>query len=141
MTAASIAGANGCITRALCRRSCSPTSPAATATANFWLGRPSGTKRSTARPPSSPSPLRPPPRARPDEIAGVGDRALLRIERSTAEETSGRVIKLIDRAKHRALGIFRALAGGGGRLVPIDKKQLSRELAIAAEAAAGAADG
>jgi ribonuclease R len=82
-----------------------------------------------------------PRRARPDEIAGVGDRALLRIERSTAEETSGRVIKLIDRAKHRALGIFRALAGGGGGLVPIDKKQLGRELAIAAEAAAGAADG
>ncbi len=82
-----------------------------------------------------------PRRARPDEIAGVGDRALLRIERSANEETSGRVIKLIDRAKHRALGIFRALAGGGGRLVPIDKKQLGRELAIAAEAAAGAADG
>jgi ribonuclease R len=82
-----------------------------------------------------------PRRARPDEIAGVGDRALLRIERSAAEETSGRVIKLIDRAKHRALGIFRALAGGGGRLVPIDKKQLGRELAIAADAAAGASDG
>ena len=82
-----------------------------------------------------------PGRARPDEVAGVGDRALLRIERSTGEETSARVIKLIDRAKHRALGIFRALAGGGGRLVPIDKKQLGRELAIAAEAAAGAADG
>ena len=82
-----------------------------------------------------------PRRARPDEVAGVGDRALLRIERSAAEEISGRVIKLIDRAKHRALGIFRALAGGGGRLVPIDKKQLGREIAIAAEAAAGAADG
>jgi len=82
-----------------------------------------------------------PRHARPDAVAGVGDRALLRIERSTAEETSARVIKLIDRAKHRALGIFRALAGGGGRLVPIDKKQLGRELAIAAEAAAGAADG
>jgi ribonuclease R len=82
-----------------------------------------------------------PRHARPDAVAGVGDRALLRIERSTAEEASARVIKLIDRAKHRALGIFRALAGGGGRLVPIDKKQLGRELAIAAEAAAGAADG
>jgi ribonuclease R len=80
-------------------------------------------------------------RARPDEVAGVGDRALLRIERSGADETSGRVIKLIDRAKRRALGIFRALAGGGGRLVPIDKKQLGRELAIAADVAAGAADG
>jgi ribonuclease R len=82
-----------------------------------------------------------PRRARPGEIAGVGDRALLRVDRSGAEEIGGRVIKLIDRAKHRALGIFRALAGGGGRLVPIDKKQLGRELAIAADAAAGAADG
>src|SRR6201981_819579 len=82
-----------------------------------------------------------PRRPRPDEVAGVGDRALLRIERSAAEETSGRVIKLIDHAKQRALGIVRALAGGGARLVPIDKKQLGRELAIAAEASAGAADG
>src|SRR5215472_7331169 len=82
-----------------------------------------------------------PRRARPDEVAGVGDRALLRIERSAAEEISGRIIKLIDRAKHRSLGIFRALAGGGGRLVPIDKKQLGRELAIAIGATASAADG
>jgi ribonuclease R len=82
-----------------------------------------------------------PRRARPHETAGVGDRALVRIERTAQDETSGRVIKLIDRAKHRALGIFRALAGGGGRLVPIDKKQLGRELAIAADAAAGARDG
>jgi len=82
-----------------------------------------------------------PRRARPDETAGVGDRALVRIERSAHEETSGRVIKLIDRAKHRALGIFRSLVGRGGRLVPIDKKQLGRELAIAADATAGARDG
>jgi ribonuclease R len=81
-----------------------------------------------------------PRRARPEEVAGIGDRALLRIERS-GEETSGRVIKLIDRAKHRALGVFRALAGGAGRLVPIDKKLLGRELAIAADATADARDG
>ena len=56
-----------------------------------------------------------PRRARPGEAAGVGDRALLRIERA-GEETTGRVIKLIDRAKHRVLGIFRGLPGGGGRL-------------------------
>ena len=55
--------------------------------------------------------------------------------------TSGRVIKLIDRAKHRVLGIFRGIPGGGGRLVPIDKKQLGREIAIAPDATAGAADG
>jgi len=82
-----------------------------------------------------------PRRARPGEVAGVGDRALVRIERTSEDETSGRVIKLIDRAKSRTLGIFRGLPGGGGRLVPIDKKQLGRELTIAANATAGAVDG
>jgi ribonuclease R len=81
-----------------------------------------------------------PRRARPGEAAGVGDRALVRIERS-GEETSGRVIKVIDRAKHRVLGIFRGLPNGGGRLVPIDKKQLGRELSIPAGATASAVDG
>ena len=79
-------------------------------------------------------------RARRGEVAGVGDRALLRVERD-GEETNGRVIKLIDRAKHRVLGIFRGLPDGGGRLVPIDKKQLGRELAIPRERTAGATDG
>ncbi len=82
-----------------------------------------------------------PRRARPGEVAGVGDRALIRIERSGDEETSGRVIKLIDRAKHRVLGILRGLPDGGARLVPIDKKQLGRELSIPADATAGAVDG
>jgi ribonuclease R len=82
-----------------------------------------------------------PRRARPGEVAGVGDRALIRIEQTNEEEKSGRVIKLIDRAKHRTLGIFRGLAGGGGRLVPVDKKQLGREVSIAADATAGAIDG
>ncbi|HUI12473.1 MAG TPA: RNB domain-containing ribonuclease, partial [Xanthobacteraceae bacterium] len=82
-----------------------------------------------------------PRRAKPGEIPGVGDRALIRIEKSGEEETSARVIKLIDRAKHRTLGIFRGLPGGGGRLVPIDKKQLGRELSIPANATAGAVDG
>ena len=82
-----------------------------------------------------------PRRARPDEIAGIGDRALVRIERTGNEETSGRIIKLLDRAKHRALGIFRGLADGCGRLVPIDRKQLGRELEIAPHATADAVDG
>jgi ribonuclease R len=79
-------------------------------------------------------------RAKPGEVAGVGDRALIRIEQ-TGEEIRARVIKLIDRAKHRALGIFRGLPSGGGRLVPIEKKQLGRELTIPPNATAGAVDG
>jgi ribonuclease R len=82
-----------------------------------------------------------PRHVRPGEAAGVGDRALIRIERTDKDETSGRVIKLIDRAKQRTLGIFRGLPGGGGRLVPVDKKQRGRELNIAPSATAGAADG
>ena len=39
------------------------------------------------------------------------------------------------------LGVFRGLPNGGGRLVPVDKKQLGRELSIAANATAGAVDG
>jgi len=81
--------------------------------------------------------------ARPGTAAGVGDRALLRVERTDDDGVSyrGRVIKVIDHAKHRVLGIFRALPDGGGRLVPVDKKQAGRELNIAKADALGAGDG
>ena len=86
-----------------------------------------------------------PRRAKPNEVAGIGDRALLRIEETgDADEAirhQGRVIKILDRAKQRVLGIFRALPGGGGRLAPIDKKQLGRELSIPPGAGGDAQDG
>ncbi|MBI4274997.1 MAG: ribonuclease R [Rhizobiales bacterium] len=86
-----------------------------------------------------------PRRARPNESAGVGDRALLRVQETTKDEDgighTGRVIKILDRAKQRVLGIFRALPGGGGRLVPVDKKQLGRELSIPPGATEDARDG
>ena len=82
---------------------------------------------------------------KPGTAAGVGDRALLRVERIEDEEDGvgwrGRVIKVLDRNKGRVLGIFRALPDGGGRLVPIDKKQADRELAIAPDDAGEAKDG
>ena len=86
------------------------------------------------------------PRSRqPGTAAGVGDRALLRIERSGEEDGAavyrGRVLKIIDHARGRVLGVFRALPGGGGRLVPVDKKQAGRELNIAAADMNGATDG
>jgi ribonuclease R len=89
--------------------------------------------------------VRVPRRARAGEAAGVGDRALLRVEETGEDDDSvrhsGRVIKIIDRAKQRVLGIYRALPKGGGRLAPIDKKQLGRELAIPPGAGADAQDG
>jgi ribonuclease R len=85
-----------------------------------------------------------PRRPQPGTAAGVGDRALLRVEKPDDSEGavySGRVIKIVDHAKTRVLGIFRALPGGGGRLVPVDKKQAGRELNIARADSHGAEDG
>jgi ribonuclease R len=86
-----------------------------------------------------------PRRDRRDEVAGVGDRALLKVEETGDEEDearySGRVIRIVTRAPERVLGVYRALPQGGGRLVPVDKKQLGRELAIAPEASKDASDG
>jgi ribonuclease R len=84
-----------------------------------------------------------PRRPQPGTAAGVGDRALLRVDKPDAEggAYSGRVIKVVDHAKTRVLGIFRTLPGGGGRLVPVDKKQAGRELNIAKADSGGAEDG
>jgi ribonuclease R len=85
-----------------------------------------------------------PRHAQPGAIAGVGDRALLRVEKADHAEAgsySGRIIKVIDHGKTRVLGIFRKLADGSGRLVPVDKKQAGRELNIAKTDTGGAEDG
>ena len=85
-----------------------------------------------------------PRKARPHEAAGIGDRVLLHVE-ETEEDSGirhrGRVIKIIDHPKHRVLGIFRNAPNGGGRLEPVDKKMLGKELSIPAGATAQAEDG
>ncbi len=83
---------------------------------------------------------------RPGTAAGVGDRALLRIEKLEERDARGvvyrgRIIKVIEHAKTRVLGIFRANPAGGGRLIPVDKKQAGRELNIAKADTLGAQDG
>ncbi len=87
-----------------------------------------------------------PRRPLPGTAAGVGDRALLRIEKAETEAEGamyrGRVVKVLDQARPRMLGIFRKLPDGGGRLIPVDKKQAGRgELNIAKADANGAEDG
>ncbi|QIO33492.1 ribonuclease R [Bradyrhizobium sp. 1(2017)] len=85
-----------------------------------------------------------PRRPKPGTAAGVGDRALLRIERTDEDEGPayrGRIIKVIDKAKSRILGVFRSLPEGGGRLVAVDKKFADRELNIAETDTGGAQDG
>ncbi len=85
-----------------------------------------------------------PRRPQPGTVAGVGDRVLLRIDsagESKGPPYRGRIIKVIDHAKTRLLGIFRPLPDGGGRLIPVDKKQAGRELNIAKADRNGAEDG
>jgi len=83
-------------------------------------------------------------RARPGTTAGVGNRVLLRIDKDQTDDVvqmQGRVIKILEQQRSRLLGIFRALPDGSGRMVPVDKKQLGREIAIAAADAEGVRDG
>jgi ribonuclease R len=75
---------------------------------------------------------------------GIGDRVLLRTQESDDPSEpirhSGRILKFLEKARAQALGIYRAVPGGG-RLIPVDKKSLDRELAIPPGAEGGAADG
>lgn len=71
-----------------------------------------------------------PKRPKPGTVPGRGDRALIRVEK-TSEGYTGRVIKVFEKSAGRILGIFRARPHGqGGRFIPVDKKQAGRELAI-----------
>jgi len=63
--------------------------------------------------------------------AGLGDRVLLRVEPlpgAGPDEPAyrGRVIRLLPREKSQLLGVFRADTHGGGRVVPVEKKNLNR---------------
>ncbi|MCP8939867.1 ribonuclease R [Alsobacter sp. SYSU M60028] len=86
--------------------------------------------------------VHPPRRPRPGLAApGVGDRVLLRIEPDREGGYSGRLIKVLAKSKAMVLGVFRADPGGGGRLAPVDKKSLGREIPIPPGDEGGASDG
>ncbi len=92
--------------------------------------------------------LHAPKRAKPGTpVPGVGDRALVRTERERdaapgAPAYSGRVVKLLSRQRARILGVFRVDArSGGGRIAPIDRKQLGRELSVSEADRGEARDG
>ena len=82
-----------------------------------------------------------PRRPKPGEAAGLGDRVLLRLVEGDADGLTSRIIRIIDRPKHRVLGIFRKAPRGGGRLEPVDKKMLGKEFAIPPGAEGDAEDG
>ncbi|MCJ8141504.1 ribonuclease R [Ancylobacter sp. A5.8] len=88
--------------------------------------------------------------ARRGRLAGpaptIGDRVLLKTEEipeaDGAIRHNGRVLKLIEKARALTLGIYRRdRKGEGGRLIPVDKRNMGRELAIPPGAEGGAEDG
>jgi ribonuclease R len=77
---------------------------------------------------------------------GLGARVMLRVELDPQAAPSepaygGRVVKIVDKAKARILGVYRELASGGGRALPVEKRGAAREIFVPAGMAAGAAEG
>ena len=78
--------------------------------------------------------------------AGVGDRALLRIEPLEESEPDGpshlgRIVKVLARDRIRQLGVLRLGRDGSGRIEPVDKKNASNSFVVPKEDLNGARDG
>ncbi|KSV93893.1 ribonuclease R [Sinorhizobium sp. GL28] len=75
-------------------------------------------------------------------VGGLGDRVLAKIfparERGGPAYTA-RIIKVLDKRKDAVLGVFRATPGGGGRLMPIEKR--GEEVLVDPEFTGNAQDG
>jgi ribonuclease R len=77
-------------------------------------------------------------------VAGVGDRALLRVDPLKAGDIhryAGRVTKVVAKKQAQLLGIYRAMPEGGGRLVPVEKKSRETEYLVRPGDEAEALDG
>jgi ribonuclease R len=76
---------------------------------------------------------------------GVGDQVIVKIDRlgrgKHQDDLYARVIKVVAARAQQTIGVFRAHGGGGGRLIPIDKKALGREIIIDSHDTQGAEDG
>jgi ribonuclease R len=75
-------------------------------------------------------------------VGGLGDRVLAKI--FPAKERGGpaytaRIIKVLDKRKDAVLGVFRSTPGGGGRLMPIEKR--GEEILVDPEFTGNAQDG
>ncbi len=77
---------------------------------------------------------------------GMGARVLMRVDfdplaRGRQPAYSGRVVKVLDRAKARALGVYRELETGAGRVLPIEKRASGREMFVPVGLSGGAQEG
>jgi ribonuclease R len=72
----------------------------------------------------------------------VGMRVLLRVARDeTSGVYSGRIVKVLDKAAGRPLGVYRKLETGGGRVHPVEKRAIGRDWFIPVGLDEGAKDG
>lgn len=71
--------------------------------------------------------------------AGIGDRVLARLERDDPDRPRASVIRLLEKKKAIALGVFRPMPGGGGRIEPVERRQL--EFIVSPDDALGAKAG
>ena len=77
---------------------------------------------------------------------GMGARVLMRVEfdplaSGKAPPYTGRVVKILDRAKSRMLGVYRELENGAGRVLPIEKRASGREIFVPSGLAGDAREG
>jgi len=77
---------------------------------------------------------------------GLGARVLMRVDYDAAAGLnepaySGRVVKILEKTRLRALGVYRALENGGGRALPVEKRGAPREIFIPQGMSAGALEG
>ncbi len=76
----------------------------------------------------------------------LGARVLMRVQfdaeaRPKQPAYGGRVVKILDKARTRVLGVYRELENGAGRARPIDKRGGAREIFIPQGLSANAAEG
>jgi ribonuclease R len=72
----------------------------------------------------------------------LGARALLRVAFDETSGTyNGRVVKILDKAAGRPLGVYCALDTGGGRVHPIEKRAAGRDYFVPEGLGGGAQDG
>ena len=69
-------------------------------------------------------------RAGGERPAGIGDRALIRLDRAPGDGLYGRIQKVLPKERATALGVFRADPRGGGRIQSVDKKAAGREMTV-----------
>ncbi|MDB5559783.1 MAG: rnr, partial [Enterovirga sp.] len=74
--------------------------------------------------------------------AGIGDRILVRVDPRAGDGGAhpGRIVKVLPKERTDVLGVFRALASGGGRILSVEKKAQGREVMVAEADQNGARD-